>query len=116
MGEIADAFRAALAGKRPPAGVRTRVLVRAEDTGEAFTLELGEGAWTLEEGETESAGIRILGDGEAILALTRLRLRPGDDALRLVLKRQLGGELTIRGLVLRPRRVLQLIRLLGRTA
>ena len=44
MGEIADAFLEALAGKEPPRGLRSRVLVRAEDTGEAFTLSFSEGA------------------------------------------------------------------------
>ena len=111
---LAEAFRQAIEANVASQGRLTaRVLVRAEDTGETFTLWFEDGALRLDQGEAGRAQIRILGDSEAILALTRLRFRPGDDALRLVLKRQLGGELTVRGLVLRPRQVLHLLRLLA---
>ncbi len=95
-----------------------RVLVRAEDRDSAVTLDFAAGRVRIRDGEQEGARIRILGDEDAILALTRLPYsgrvpevwsRPG----RLALKRQLGGELTIRGLVLRSRSVLRLLRLLA---
>lgn len=112
---LAEAFRQAIeANLAEHPGLSSRVLVKAEDTGETFTFWVEDGEVRLEEGEAGGgAPIRILGDSEAILALTRIKLRPGDDALRLVLKRQLGGELTVRGLVLRPRQVLHLLRLLA---
>jgi hypothetical protein len=94
-----------------------RVLVRAEDTGNAVTLDFAGGRVRVSDGEPESPRIRILGDEDAIVALTRMpfdRLpkvwSPGG---REVLKRQLGGELTIRGLVLRSPSVLRLLRLLS---
>jgi hypothetical protein len=94
-----------------------RVLVRAEDDS-AVTLDFAGGRVRIRDGEQEGARIRVLGDEEAILALTRLSFsgrvpevwsKPG----RLALRRQLGGELTIRGLVLRSRSVLRLLRLLA---
>jgi hypothetical protein len=93
------------------------VLVRAEDTDSSVTLDFTGGHVRVADGEPESAQIRILGDEDAILALTRLPYRRlpklGSPAGREVLKRQLGGELTIRGLVLRSRSVLRLLRLLA---
>ena len=95
-----------------------RVLVRAEDRDSAVTLDFSEGSVRIRDGEQEGARVRVLGDEDAILALTRLPFngrvpevwsKPG----RLALKRQLGGELTIRGLVLRSRSVLRLLRLLA---
>jgi hypothetical protein len=95
-----------------------QVLVRAEDRDSAVTLDFSGRGVRIRDGEEEGARIRVLGDEDAILALTRLpfggRLpevwsKPG----RLALKRQLGGELTIRGLVLRSRSVLRLLRLLS---
>ena len=94
-----------------------RVLVRAEDTGSAVTLDFAGGRVRVSEGEPESPSIRILGDEDAILALTRMPCRrlPAvwSPSGRQVLKRQLGGELTIRGLVLRSPSVLRLLRLLS---
>jgi len=111
---LAEAFRQAIEANLPSqGGLAVRVLVRAEDTDETFTFWFEDGALRLEEGEASRAQIRILGDSEAIQALTRLRFRPGDDALRLVLKRQLGGELTIRGLVLRLPQLRHLLRVLA---
>jgi hypothetical protein len=93
------------------------VLVRAEDSGTAVTLEFTEAGVRVSEGEPESAHIRILGDEDAILALTRMPFHrlPAiwSPAGREVLKRQLGGELTIRGLVLRSRSVMRLLHLLS---
>lgn len=93
------------------------VLVRAEDTGTAVTLDFADGRVRVSEGEPESPRIRILGDEDAILALTRMPVerlpKVWSRAGREVLKRQLGGELTIRGLVLRSRSVLRLLRLLS---
>jgi hypothetical protein len=95
-----------------------RVLVRAEDRDSAVTLDFSGGSVRIRDGAEEGAPIRVLGDEDAILALTRLPFggrvsevwtRPG----RVALKRQLGGELTIRGLVLRSRSVLRLLRLLA---
>jgi hypothetical protein len=95
-----------------------RVLVRAEDQDSAVTLDFSSGRVRISDGEEEGARIRVLGDEDAILALTRLPFsgrvpkvwsRPG----RLALKRQLGGELTIRGLVLRSGSVVRLLRLLA---
>jgi len=93
------------------------VLVRAEDSGTALTLEFTGAAVRVFEGEPERARIRILGDEDAILALTRMPFHrlPAvwSPVGRQVLKRQLGGELTIRGLVLRSRSVVRLLRLLS---
>jgi hypothetical protein len=93
------------------------VLVRAEDSGTAVTLEFTDAGVRISEGEAESASIRIVGDEDAILALTRMPYRrlPAvwSPAGRQVLKRQLGGELTIRGLVLRSRSVVRLLHLLS---
>jgi hypothetical protein len=95
-----------------------RVLVRAEDRDSAVTLDFADGRVRISDGEQEGARVRVLGDEDAILALTRLPFsgrvpevwsKPG----RLALRRQLGGELTIRGLVLRSRSVLRLLRLLA---
>jgi hypothetical protein len=95
-----------------------RVLVRAEDRDSAVTLDFSEGRVRIRDGEQEGARVRVLGDEDSILALTRLPFSgrvpevwsgPG----RLALKRQLGGELTIRGLVLRSPSVLRLLRLLA---
>jgi hypothetical protein len=93
------------------------VLVRAEDTDSSVTLDFTEDHVRVADGEPESAQIRILGDEDAIVALTRLPYRRlpkvWSPAGREVFKRQLGGELTIRGLVLRSRSVLRLLRLLA---
>ena len=95
-----------------------RVLVRAEDHDRAVTLDFADGSVRIRDGELEGARIRVLGDEDAILSLTQVSFsgrvpevwsRPG----RLALRRQLGGELTIRGLVLRSRSVLRLLRLLS---
>jgi hypothetical protein len=95
-----------------------RVLVRAEDRDRAVTLDFAEGSVRIRDGELEGARIRVLGDEDAIFSLTRVPFsgrvpevwsRPG----RLALRRQLGGELTIRGLVLRSRSVLRFLRLLA---
>jgi hypothetical protein len=94
------------------------VLVWADDRDSAVTLDFSAGSVRIRDGEREGARIRVLGDEDSILALTRLPFsgrvpevwsKPG----RLALKRQLGGELTIRGLVLRSRNVLRLLRLLA---
>ena len=81
------------------------------------TLEFTGAGVRVFEGEPESARIRILGDEDAILALTRMPFHrlPAvwSPVGRQVLKRQLGGELTIRGLVLRSRSVVRLLRLLS---
>jgi hypothetical protein len=95
-----------------------RVLVRAEDTGTAVTLDFGGGHVRIADGEEDGSRIRILGDEDAILALTRVPFNgrlPGvwSSAGRHALKRQLGGELTIRGLVLRSASVFRLLRLLA---
>ncbi len=100
------------------AAMRGPVLVRAEDTGEAVTLVFADGGLRIEDGETGAAPIRIVGDRDTILALTRLPLRRGlpdlrSDAGRLVFKRQLGGELTVRGLLLRLPQVRHLLQVLA---
>jgi len=100
------------------ARLRGRVLVRAEDTGAAVTLDFDGGHVRIADGEADGARIRILGDEDAILALTRVPFSghmPGVWSAegRNALKRQLGGELTIRGLVLRSASVLRLLRLLA---
>jgi hypothetical protein len=100
------------------AAMRDRVLVRAEDAGETVTLVFADGGLRIEDGETGAASIRIVGDRDTILALTRLPLRRGlpdlrSDAGRLVVKRQLGGELTVRGLLLRLPQVRHLLQVLA---
>jgi hypothetical protein len=121
---LALALRAAIArnaerpeGREALSRLSGRVLVRAEDTG-AVTLDFGGGQVRIADGEEDGPRIRILGDEDAILALTRLRFSgrvPGvwSAAGRHALKRQLGGELTIRGLVIRSASVLRLLRLLA---
>ncbi len=47
-------------------------LVRAEDTGSAVTLDFAGSRVRVSDGERESPSIRILGDEDAILALTRM--------------------------------------------
>src|SRR5207244_7516471 len=124
--ELAVALRDAIAGnleRRPGrrgtlAAMRDIVLVRAEDTGESVTLLFGPAGLRIEDGEVGRAPIRIVGDRETILTLTRLPIRHGlpdlrSGAARLVLKRQLGGELTIRGLLLRLPQVRHLLELLA---
>jgi hypothetical protein len=123
--DLALALRAAIArnAERPEARearvrLSGRVLVRAEDTGAAVTLDFEGGHVRIADGEEDAPRIRILGDEDAILELTRVPFSgrvpgvwsaPGRNAL----KRQLGGELTIRGLVLRSPSVLRLLRLLA---
>jgi hypothetical protein len=124
--ELAVALRDAVAStlERHPergqalAAMRDRVLVRAEDTGEAVTLVFAGGGLRIEDGEAGAAPIRIVGDRDTILALTRLPLRRGlpdlrSDAGRIVFKRQLGGELTVRGLLLRLPQVRHLLQVLA---
>jgi hypothetical protein len=115
---LALALAAALTRNEAHLGkLESRVLVRAEDTGSAVTLEFAGDRVRVSDGEPESARIRILGDEDAILALTRLPVgrlpHVWSPAGRTALKRQLGGELTIRGLVLRSPSVLRLLRLLA---
>ncbi len=109
--ELADGASSTLARELAAA------LERAEDSGTAVTLEFTGAGVRVSEGEPESARIRILGDEDAILALTRMPFHrlPAvwSPVGRQVLKRQLGGELTIRGLVLRSRSVVRLLRLLS---
>jgi hypothetical protein len=100
------------------ASMRDRVLVRAEDTGEAVTLVFAGQGLSIEDGEAGRAPIRIVGDRGTILALTRLPLRHGlpdltSDIGRLLFKRQLGGELTVRGLLLRLPQIRHLLQLLA---
>ena len=95
-----------------------RVLFRAEDRGDAVTLDFAAGHVRIADGEEDGAHVRILGDHDALLALTRVPFSgrvPGvwSAAGRHALKRQLGGELTIRGLVLRSPSVLRLLRVLA---
>jgi hypothetical protein len=124
--ELAVALRDAVASTlerypergRSLAAMRDRVLVRAEDTGEAATLVFAGGGLRIEDGETGAAPIRIVGDRDTILALTRLPLRRGlpdltSDTGRLVFKRQLGGELTVRGLLLRLPQIRHLLQVLA---
>jgi hypothetical protein len=123
--DLALALRAAIArnaerpeGREALSRLGGRVLVRAEDTGAAVTLGFGGGHVRIADGEEDGPRIRILGDEDAILALTRLRFSGRVPAVwssagRHALKRQLGGELTIRGLVLRSASVLRLLRLLA---
>jgi hypothetical protein len=122
---LAVALRAAIArnADRPKARealarLSGRVLVRAEDTGAAVTLDFGGGHVRIADGEEDGPRIRILGDEDAILVLTRVPFSgrvPGvwSSSGRHALRRQLGGELTIRGLVLRSPSVLRLLRLLA---
>lgn len=99
--------------------LRSCVLVRADDTDVAITLGFKAGGrLRIYDGEVGAAHICILGESDAILALTRMPLRlglpdPFSEPARLVLKRQLGGELTVRGLVLRLPEVARLLRLLA---
>jgi hypothetical protein len=123
--ELALALRDALArnversdGRRALEKLHGRVLVRAEDHDRAVTIDVEESQIRIADGEQPDARIRIVGDEDAILALTRVPFRgPVPEAWspagRLALKRQLGGELTIRGLVLRSPSVLRLLRLLA---
>lgn len=95
--------------------LRIAVLVRTDDTDTAVTLDFKQGGrLRIYDGEVAAAHIRILGDTESIRALTSRRpgLRP-DEPTRLALKRQLGGELTIRGLVVHPAQVRRLLRVLA---
>lgn len=122
---LALALRAAIArnaerpeGREALARLSGRVLVRAEDTGAAVTLEFGGARVRIADAEEDGPRIRILGDEDAILALTRIPFSgrlPGvwSAGGRHALKRQLGGELTIRGLVLRSASVMRLLRLLA---
>lgn len=93
------------------------VLVKAEDSDAAVTLDFAHGRVRVADGEPESAPIRILGDERAILSLTRMPYghvpKLWSAGGREVLKRQLGGELTIRGLLVRSRTVLRLLRALS---
>ena len=125
--ELALALRDAIArnlereeGRRAREGLGGRILIRAEDTDRAVTIDFDRDRDRIRigDGEQPAARIRILGDEDAILALTRVPFRgPVPKAWssggRQALKRQLGGELTIRGLVLRSSSVLRLLRLLA---
>ena len=115
---LALALHEALVRNEPELGrLEGVVLVRAEDTGAAVTLEFAGGHVRVADGEPESPRIRILGDERAILALTRMPYgripKLWSAGGREVLKRQLGGELTIRGLLLRSPTVLRLLRALA---
>ena len=94
------------------------MLIRAEDTDRAVTIDFERDRIRVGDGEQPAPRIRIAGDEDAILALTRVPFRgPVPKAWssggRQALKRQLGGELTIRGLLLRSPSVLRLLRLLS---
>jgi hypothetical protein len=102
--ELALALRDAIArnlereeGRRARAGLGGRVLIRAEDTDRAVTIDFDRDRIRIGEGEQPAPRIRIV----------------GDEGGRQALKRQLGGELTIRGLVLRSPSVLRFLRLLA---
>jgi hypothetical protein len=82
------------------------------------TLEFAGSGVRISDGEENGARVRVVGDEDAILALTRISFAGPVPELwspagRLALKRQLGGELTIRGLILRSRSVLRLLRVLA---
>jgi hypothetical protein len=123
--ELALTLRDAIAGNlERPAGreaagkLRGRVLVRAEDTDRAVTIDFDAERIRIADGEEPGARIRILGDEDAILRLTLVPFRGPLPAVwsaagRHALKRQLGVELTIRGLVLRSGSVLRVLRLLA---
>ena len=123
--ELALALRDAIArnlereeGRRAREGLGGRVLIRAEDTDRAVTIDFDRDRIRIGDGEQPAPRIRIAGDEDAILALTRVPFRgPVPKAWssggRQALKRQLGGELTIRGLLLRSPSVLRLLRLLS---
>jgi hypothetical protein len=123
--ELALALRDAIARNagRPEARealakLDCRVLVRAEDSDSAVTLDFAGGRVRIADGEQDGSRIRVLGDEDAILTLTRVPFAHGvpkvwSPAARHALKRQLGGELTIRGLVLRSRTVLRVLRVLS---
>ena len=123
---LATALRDAIAGtlERYPRRIasfralRDRVLVRAEDTGEAVTLAFDHGKLQISDGEAGAAQIRIIGDRDTILALTRLRLRYGlpdltSEAGRRIVTQQLGGQLTIRGLLLRLPQIRHLLQVVA---
>jgi hypothetical protein len=123
--ELALALRDAIArnlereeGRRARGGLGGRVLIRAEDTDHTVTIDFDRDRIRIGDGEQPAARIRILGDEDAILALTRVPFRgvvpkAWSAGGRQALTRQLGGELTIRGLVLRSPSVLRLLRLLA---
>jgi hypothetical protein len=123
--ELALALRQAIernlqrpAGREAAGKLGGRVLVRAEDSDRAVTIDFDGGRVRIADGEQPGARIRILGDEDAILRLTLVPFRgPVPEvwsaAGRHALKRQLGGELTIRGLVRRSASVLRLLRLLS---
>jgi hypothetical protein len=123
--ELALALRDAIArnlereeGRRAREGLGGRVLFRAEDTDRAVTIDFDRDRIRIGDGGQPAPRIRIFGDEDAILALTRVRFSGRVPAAwsaggRQALKRQLGGELTIRGLVLRSPSVLRLLRLLA---
>jgi len=123
--ELALALRDAIArnlereeGRRAREGLGGRVLIRAEDTDHTVTIDFDRDRIRIGDGEQPAARIRILGDEDAILALTRVPFRGAVPKAwsaggRQALTRQLGGELTIRGLVLRSPSVLRLLRLLA---
>ncbi len=123
--ELALALRDAMSqnlereeGRRARERLGGRVLIRAEDTDRAVTIDFDRDRIRIGDGEQPAARIRILGDEDAILALTRVPFRGAVPKAwsaggRQALKRQLGGELTIRGLVLRSPSVLRLLRLLA---
>lgn len=124
--ELAAALRDAIADnlRRRPERITAfrrldcRVLFRADDTEQAATLAFDGRRLVIHDGEAGQAPIRVLGDQQTILALTRLPLRHGlPDLLsepgRLIVKRQLGGELTVRGLLLHAPRVRDLLAVLA---
>ena len=95
-----------------------RAFFHADDTEQAVTIEFSDGEVRIEDGESGPAAIRILGDQQTILTLTKVPLAHGlpdlrSPTARLLLRRQLGGELTIRGLILHAPQVARLLRVLA---
>ena len=102
--ELALALRDAIArnlereeGRRAREGLGGRVLIRAEDTDRAVTIDFDRDRIRIGDGEQPAARIRILGDEDAILALTRVPFRgrvpkAWSSGGRQALKRQFGGS------------------------
>jgi hypothetical protein len=94
------------------------VAIVAADAGVGATLRIGGGAVRVEQGADRGAGVLVRGRSQDLLELTAAPLRWGlpdllDPRGRRAIGALLSGRVRVRGLLVRPRQVAGLVRLLS---
>lgn len=94
------------------------VSIVADDAGVGATLRIGGGAVRVEQGADRDAGVIVRGGSQDLLELTAAPLRWGlpdvlDQRGRRAIVALLSGRVRVHGLLVRPRQVVGLVRLLS---